>query len=152
MNRRALKFDSLDDAVEEARRLLEQGYQPSGNWSLGQACRHLRITQDASIDGYPRWMAISAPLRPMIRWLLLSRLLQGSSPAGLPTAPQYAPPADVEDEREFLAYAESVTRFMNHEGYLHPHPGFGKLDQTTLERFHAAHAAHHFGFLLPAQP
>ncbi|MEL6104906.1 MAG: DUF1569 domain-containing protein, partial [Planctomycetota bacterium] len=38
------------------------GYQMHGNWTLAQVCRHLRLTQDASIDGYPGWMSLFMPL------------------------------------------------------------------------------------------
>ena len=120
-----------------------------GNWSLGQACRHLRLTYDASIKGYPKWMSLFAPARPLMRWLLLPRLLRGDSPAGIRTVAIFVPPADLDDAAEVIAYSESVERFQRHDGYLHPHPGFGKMDHSAFEQFHAAHAAHHLGFLTP---
>jgi hypothetical protein len=149
MHRRPLKFENLDDAVEECRQLQRSGYLRAGNWSLGQACRHLRLAQDSCIDGYPRWMSLFAPLRPLLRWFFLPRLLRGDSPAGIRTAGNYVPPPDVDDEQEFRAFAECVRRFADHDGFLYPHPGFGKFDHSALGQFHAAHAAHHFGFLIP---
>lgn len=149
MNRRSLMFDNLEEAVAECHRLLASGYRREGNWSLGQACRHLRLAQDGSIDGYPRWMSIGAPLRPLLRWLILPRLLSGNSSAGIPTAGNYVPPDNLDDQQEVEAYAESSERFHAHDGYLHPHPGFGRMDHQLMERFHSAHAAHHFSFLIP---
>lgn len=149
MNRRKLEFATLDDAVNEAHQLLRSGYQRAGNWSLAQACRHLRLTFDASIDGYPWWMSVAWPLRPIIRWLMLDRILRGDSPTGLKTAGMFVPPDNLEDREEFEAFSKSVERFKSHDGYLHPHPGFGKFKKEKLEQFHAAHSAHHFGFLIP---
>jgi hypothetical protein len=147
MARRDLHFDTLSDAVAECQRLLESGYIRTGKWSLGQACRHIRLTVDASIDGYPKWMSIAAPVRPVLRWLLLPRFLRGDSPAGIKTAAMFVPPENLDDSDEVAQFADSVTRFTGHDGYLYPHPGFGKLDPELLERFHAAHAAHHLSFL-----
>jgi hypothetical protein len=69
-------------AGQEARRLLESGYERHGNGSLGQICRHLRLVQDPSIDGFPKWMGWFAFLRPLMRRFLLPKLLRGASPTG----------------------------------------------------------------------
>ena len=127
--------------------LLDTGYTKHGNWSLGQVCRHMSLTVDASIDGYPWWMSLAAPIRPLVRWLMLPKLLRGDSPAGLKTAPLFVPPGDISDADEVAVFAKSVKRLREHDGYLYPHPGFGKLAPDLLEQFHAAHAAHHLGFL-----
>ena len=149
MQRRQLVFKGLEEAVTECQALLDSGYQRGGNWTLAQACRHLRLTQDASINGYPPWMSLFAPVRPLIRWLLLPRLLRGDSPAGIRTAAIFLPPEDMQDQVELNEFTKSVERFQQHTGYLYPHPGFGKLERSQLEEIHAAHAAHHLGFLLP---
>ena len=147
MNRRILHFDTLEDAVAECQRLLDSGYRRHGNWSLGQVCCHVRLTVDASIDGYPWWMSLAAPLRPILRWLLLPRLLCGESPSGIKTAAMFVPAKDLDDRDQVSQFAASVARFCKHGGPFHPHPGFGKMQPQMLERFHAAHAAHHLSFL-----
>lgn len=147
MLRRKLHFDSYDDVVAECQRLLLSEYISNGSWSLGQICRHLRLTLDPCIDGYPRWMSIGLPLRPILRRLMLPRLLRGDSPAGIKTAGKFVPPDDVDDAAEVAALIASIQRLQNHTGYLHPHPGFGKFDAASLEQFNIAHAAHHLGFL-----
>lgn len=147
MVRRDLHLEKLSDAVIECQRLLATGYVRNGKWSLGQVCRHVRLTIDASVDGYPRWMSIGMPLRPLLRWLLLPRLLRGASPAGIKTAKCFVPADGLNDEIEVADFSKSVERFCRHQGALHRHPGFGKLDRDLFERFHAAHAAHHLGFL-----
>jgi hypothetical protein len=95
-------------------------------------------------------MSLFAPVRPLLRWLLLPRLLRGDSPAGIKTGAIFVPPADVYDAEEVKAYSESVARFQRHQGKLHPHPGFGRFEHLAFEQFHAAHAAHHLGFLNPS--
>ncbi|MBL4883851.1 MAG: DUF1569 domain-containing protein [Planctomycetaceae bacterium] len=147
--RRPLLFTELDAAVAECHQLAESGYQQNGNWTLGQICRHLRLVQDPSIDGYPKWMSLFAPIRPFMRRLLLPRLLGSNSPQGIPTSSVFIPPNDLDDETELLSFTNSVRRFQNHAGDFKPHPGFGKLDRRLLEQVHAAHAAHHLGFLAP---
>lgn len=152
--RRELQFASLKDTLAESERLLTLGYSQNGNWTLGQILRHLRLVQDPSIDGYPRWMSLFAPLRPIMRRLLLPKLLSPNSPKGIPTSAPFKPhqvegDQAADDAKEFQAFAESVRRFQEHQGEFYPHPGFGKLDRQRLEQVHAAHAAHHLGFLSP---
>ena len=115
---------------------------------LGQICRHVRLTIEANMSGYPWWMSLLGyPLRPFLRWFMLPRLLRGNSPSGVKTAAMFVPPTGLNDTAEVEAFAECVRRFLEYQGQLHPHPGFGKLDQDEFNRFHAAHAAHHLSFL-----
>jgi hypothetical protein len=144
---RALRFENLDEAVVDARQLLAGGYEQHGNWSLGQICRHLVIVQNASLAGYPGWMSLFAPLRPLVRWWLLPKVLGPSSPRGIRTASIFVPPSDLDDATEVDAFATSVNRLRQHEGNYIPHPGFGRLPRDKLLEVHAAHAAHHLRFL-----
>lgn len=147
--RRQITFKDLDAAVCECKRLSDLGYRKMGNWSLGQICRHLRLNLEASLDGYPKWMSLFAPLRPIMRKFLLPRLLRGDSPTGIRTASIYVPPDNLDDQSELSAYIESAQRFQTYTGNFYAHPGFGLLDRQLLEHFHAAHAAHHLSFLVP---
>ncbi len=146
---RKLKFDNLETAAEEAEALLRSGYERHGNWSLGQICRHLCLVQDPSVDGYPKWFSFFAFLRPLMRMLLLPRLLRGDSPKGVPTASVFSPPMDVDDAEEVRRFRNSVIRFKSHPGEYAPHPAFGRMNRERLEDLHAAHAAHHLRFLAP---
>lgn len=150
--RRKLIFTDLNEAVEECRRLLEGGYVQHGRWSLGQMCRHVRRTIESNVEGYPWWMSLlGLPLRPLLRRFALPRLLRGDSPSGVMTAPMFVPPAGLNDADEVAAFAECVRQFLAHEKKLHAHPGFGKFDRSGFNHFHAMHAAHHLGFLRPAE-
>lgn len=144
---RQLQFNNLEAAVDDARQLLASGYVRHGNWSLGQLCRHLVLVQDPSVDGYPIWMSLFAPLRPLVRRMLLPKVLSGDSPRGIRTAPIFVPPDDLEDATEVEAFAASVARLLNHSGNFAPHPGFGRLPREKILEIHTAHAAHHLRHL-----
>ncbi|MBA2116483.1 DUF1569 domain-containing protein [Bremerella alba] len=144
---RELTFSTLDEAVVDARRLLDTGYIRNGNWDLGQICWHIRTVQDRSIDGYPWYFGMFAFLRPIVRRTLLPKVLSGDSPRGVPTAPMFVPANELRDDEEVAALESSVERFLQHQGSFYPHPGFGSLDREMLHRVHAAHAAHHLRFL-----
>lgn len=146
--RRQLELKNLDAVAEECRRLLQLGYTRNGNWALGQICHHIRLTIDASIDGYPKWMVVLGyPLRPFLCKFLLPRLIRGDSPSGIRTAPRFVPPPDLQDAEELKALEKSITRFYANTRALKPHPGFGTMSKESFDRFHAAHAAHHLSFL-----
>ncbi|TWT50767.1 hypothetical protein Pla22_35100 [Rubripirellula amarantea] len=146
--RRKILLHDLSEVNDEFERLLRMGYVQHGNWSLGQMGQHLRLTIDANVDGYPKWMTIAGfPLRPLLQRLVLPRLLRGDSPAGIRTAPRFVPPEGLDDTAEVLALAQSIERYQLHRERLHPHPGFGRLSPDQFDRFHAAHASHHLSFL-----
>jgi hypothetical protein len=149
---RELSFSQLEDAVQEAERLLDGGYRRYGQWSLGQICRHCREVQEMSLRGFPRWMLMFAWLRPVMRKTLLPRIMRGESPIGLPTAPWLVPRPDLDDREEVLAFVESAQRLRDHLGDYFPHPGFGQLGREGLLKLYTAHAAHHLRFLQPLDP
>src|SRR5262245_38050967 len=66
--RRQLRFQSLDEVLEDARRLAAGPVVQRGNWTLGQVCRHLAQGMVLSIDGparpltYPWWHCWLGPL------------------------------------------------------------------------------------------
>jgi hypothetical protein len=144
---RDLKFETLGKAVDDARQLLATGYVRQGNWSLGRICRHLVLVQDPSIDGYPAWMSLFAPLRPLMRRWLLPKVLRPDSPRGIRTAPMFVPPDNLDDAAEVEAFSASVERLINHSGKFAPHPAFGRMPRDKILEIHTAHAAHHLRFL-----
>lgn len=148
--RRELKLDQLGDALEECARLLDRGYTQAGNWTLGQMCLHLRLTMEVNMHGYPRWMtAVGMPLRPILRTFMLPRILAGNSVSGVRTAGMFVPPGGLDDAEQLRLFEACVREFEGQAEPLHPHPGFGRMSHEEFGRFHAAHAAHHLGFLIP---
>jgi hypothetical protein len=91
------------------------------------------------------------PLRPILRKFLLPQLLAGNSRAGFKTAGIFVPPEDVVDDEEVVRFKQCVAEFIAKDGEMHAHPGFGKMNKDGFNRFHAAHAAHHLGFLEPSK-
>lgn len=144
---RKVQFEDLGEAVLEAKRLLECGYTMQGQWSLGQICQHLVLVQDPSIDGYPKWMSLFAPLRPLMRRLLLPKLLADDSPRGIRTSNTFMPSQDADDALEVDRFEQSVNRLNAHSEPFFAHPAFGKLSNTRILQIHSAHAAHHLRFL-----
>ena len=148
--RRELTLHNLDETVAECERLIETGYQPTGNWNLGQMCNHLRLTMEANMQGYPRWMTtLGMPLRPILRKFALPRLLAGNSINGMRTAGMFVPNGHLDDRLELDELKKCVQDFKQSTSPLHPHPGFGKMTREQFNQFHAAHAAHHLSFLTP---
>ncbi len=149
-SRRELKLDRLGEALSECTRLLGSGYTQAGNWTLSQMCQHLRLTMEANMHGYPRWMTVvGMPLRPILRAFALPRVLAGNSISGIRTAGMFVPPGGLDDTEQVKLFEECVREFEGQAEPLHPHPGFGRMTHEEFGRFHAAHAAHHLSFLIP---
>lgn len=146
-NLRTLRYASLDSAVDDARALMDSGYERQGDWSLAQICRHLCLVQNPSIDGYPGWMSLFAFLRPAMRRWLLPKLLSGDSPRGIRTSSIFLPPTDLDDATEVEAFARSVARLKAYVGEFAPHPAFGRMPREKILEIHTLHAAHHLRFL-----
>lgn len=148
--RRPLQLKGLPDVIAECEQLLRTGYTKSGNWTLAQICRHIRLTIESNMDGYPIWMTVLGyPLRPILRRIALPKLLSGNSPNGIPTAGMFVPPGGLDDSAEVERLKDCVTRFVASSAPLHGHPGFGNMTHDQFNQFHAAHAAHHLSFLHP---
>lgn len=151
--RRKLLFTDLNQVIGEAESLLSSGYSMAGRWTLGQICNHMRTTIEANMDGYPKWMLILGyPIRPILHWLVMPQFLKGNSPKGIKTAGMFVPPENLDDAEEVQRLKQCVSRFLSSNQPLHAHPGFGKMSKDGFEKFHAAHSAHHLGFLIPNRP
>jgi hypothetical protein len=71
--RQKLHFDTLDELLAHAERLVSGGTTQLGNWSLGQVLQHLALIQIASIDGFPRlmpWLLRGALRLFFKKWML----------------------------------------------------------------------------------
>jgi hypothetical protein len=62
-----LRFESPDEVLAYAERLVAGGTKQLGNWSLGQNLQYLALIQNACIDGYPCLMAW--PIRFLLIYL-----------------------------------------------------------------------------------
>lgn len=148
---RQLQLKDLNAVRAEVEALHAKGYEQQGQWTLGQMCYHLRIVQDGSLDGYSWWLSLFAPLRPVMRWVMLPKILSGNSPIGLRTLFVFAPPEKVDEQEEVKQFLSSIDRYIAYEEKIKAHPGFGRMSKSELEQVHAAHASHHLRFLKPVK-
>jgi len=150
--RRTLAFASLDDAMNEARRLaaLEQDGRVGalGNWPLGTAFNHIAAWAEYPFDGFapevanPPWF-VKWPLR-----LMKSKLMSRPLPVGMripgieagTTAVEPAPTA------EALARLGRAFDRLERTAPTMPNPVLGPLTHEEWKTMHRKHAEHHLGF------
>lgn len=152
--KRKISFENLDQAIEEARRLLNSGYQQHGDWNLSQCCGHLQKWVAFPAEGFPN----PGPIMGSILWLMkvtigkrqLNNILEQGFKSGTPTMPTTVPAASKTTDAEAVASLETaVERFNSHTGPIHPSPLFGAMDKETATRLQLRHFEHHLGFLSP---
>ncbi|MGD1915890.1 MAG: DUF1569 domain-containing protein [Phycisphaerales bacterium] len=159
-HRRSLRFASLDevvadlDAIEDS---LDAGaLKPSGNWSVGEACDHLRKFFEFAIDGFPS--KAPAPVRLIARMMLKRRATASDEPfpAGfkLPKAASALLPTPVIGDRESMAALRVQSdRVQKGERFSHPSPLIGSLTHDEWMVMQLKHFSLHLSFLHPsAQP
>jgi hypothetical protein len=150
MPRRELTFLDYADVIAEIDRLASRGYERTGQWTLGQVCRHLSYYMRGSLEGYP--FRLPWIIRKLIGGRLLRKLLSDAPmPSGKPTVPASRPPDHVPEERAVAEARELLERLRAHTGPVHPSPIFGTLTPEQARALHLKHAAHHLGFLVPKE-
>jgi hypothetical protein len=154
MARRELVFQSLDEAVVDAKLLLANGYEKQGNWSLGQCCGHLANWISYPMDGYP---SVPLLLRPLV-WVMRQtvgksfrkQMLEGGTmDAQLRTIPESVPAADADDTQGVLALQNMAERWKSFAGPVLPSPLLGSLTLDEATKIQLIHCAHHLSFLKP---
>ena len=153
--RRDVKFDHLDQIVDEANRLLNEGYESVGKWDLSQVAGHCECWLRYPMDGFPK---AGFPVNMML-WMMkktigkgaLKKILDSKSmKEGQPTMPESVPQSDAKSDSDAVAkLTETVNRFKDFDGEFHGSPIFGDMDRETLTNLHLVHCAHHFSFLSP---
>jgi hypothetical protein len=146
--RRKLKFASYEELVADVDRLTSGPVKTLGNWSPGQAFRHLAIAYNGSIDGFT--MTFPLPLRLMGK-LFRKKLLSTPMPAGfkLPAAGAKAmvpPPTPTE---EGAAELRAAIARLEREPRRAKHPVFGTITNEEWDTVHLTHASLHLSFLVP---
>jgi len=149
LERRTVRYETLQDLVNEARQLAERGYSRAGEWSLGQVCNHLAGAINMSRDGFPS--GLPRPMRPIMRLVLFGRMRK-RIPIRLrvPTLPSLQPPADIADEEAIDRLSAAIARFNEPGATFAASPVLGKLTAEEWNVFHLWHSEHHMSFLLPS--
>ena len=147
---------ALDDFAERVVRLEPGAWDrrpAEGKWTPSEIAEHLRLALDAvsrELSGSSRMRPmVPAPVRALLRWRLLPRVLRGGR---LPKAraPREARPAapDLDAANALRRLAEELARFESacrecggSRRVFHPY--FGRLTLVKTSRLFAAHARHH---------
>jgi hypothetical protein len=144
--RRVLHFNSLDEVVVDATRLVSSpNTRMLGNWPLAQLLTHLATAINGSIDGIsaraPWYVRIAAPL-------IKRRLLTRGMPPGFRLPRQVEPaffPSAASPQAALETFRSEVARTKN-EMMSARHPVLGKLSHNEWNRLHLRHAELHLSF------
>ncbi len=146
MTRRKLDLKVLDAVVAEAQRLNDRGCQKSGEWDLGQACRHSAMAIRETVDGFsfkpPGIMRLLVSLMGMKKKLFATRTIK----AGLKAPASMVPSPGLDEPKEIENLRQAVEHFKSNEGRYLPHPIFGVLPNDEWHQFHTIHTMHHLSF------
>jgi hypothetical protein len=147
--RRTLTFQSLDDVVADAEKLVSSPQtKVLGNWSLGQLLMHLAGTMNASIDG----IKFMAPwyIRLIGPFLKGSVLKKGLSPGfNLPKEREAGAFPVPNSLQEALEKLQKGANRLKSEKATARHPAFGALTHEEWVRLHLRHAEMHLSFAVP---
>lgn len=148
--RRHLDFQSLDEVVAEAERLVQGKVHTTGQYTFGQILEHLARTHDMASGKtepphFPWFMRMLMPL--MRKSILNSDVKPGFK---LPKKAQdyFWPEGDV-DVSDALAHLKASVQHYNENGPLSVHPLFGKATREQIDRLNCSHCAMHLSFVHP---
>jgi Protein of unknown function (DUF1569) len=151
VSRRKLRFNSLDDILNDAKALLAGGAVAGGGWSPGQNVGHITTFIHGSIDGLPFTLPLSARIFGRIgRGILLARGFPTGIkiPANVPDAIRY--PEDMTLEVAIERLADAIHK-ANQQRMNGVSPLMGRLSHEQWVKFHCRHAELHFGFMYPSK-
>ncbi len=148
--RRTVSYGTYTEFLADAEALAAGEVEAVGNWSLGQALKHLAGAFRGSLDG----MNFQAPLpmRIMLKFMK-KKMLTKTLPAGFKFPPALAatvdPPENVSTE-EALQEIREVCARLEAEPERARHPFLGDLTREEWDQFNLRHAELHMSFLKPA--
>jgi len=147
--RRAVRYDSYQDLLDDAERLAVSDAQALGNWSLGQALGHLARVMEMSIDGSE--LKAPWPVRFVARVFYRQRFLSGPIPSGfrVPRSAREALVPERQDSQTGLAELRRAVGRLHDEIDRAPHPVLGELSLDEWDSLHLRHAEMHMSFLVP---
>lgn len=164
MQRRELRFSTLDDVKSDLQTLHSRGYRQFGQWNLSQNANHLADWMSFPIDGFPKspWFirVVLGIMRVTQGKALFRKFAQEQRMAlGQPTIPSTVYPSTANQapgvpSMEYQAAAVDrllgcIDRLSVYRGPLHPSPLFGPLSYDEAVALQLAHCAHHLSFLEP---
>ncbi len=141
--RRAVRYESLSEFLEDAERLANCEVRTVGNWSQGQIYEHLARGLDVAIDGTD---LIAAPMRLVLNLFFKKKFLHKAIPAGF-KAPSKFVPEEISVEEGLASLRRAVARQDEVEERAR-HPGFGKISREEWGLFNLRHAEMHMSFIV----
>ena len=152
--RRTLRFETIDDALAEAERLVaaerEGRLAQAGTWPLGQTLGHLATWADFAFDGYPA--SVRAPwlvrtIGRMLRHRILTKgMMPGMKIGRVPGGTVgLEPMTSDEGLRRFRAAMERLRT----TAPTAPNAVFGPLTHEQWIQLNLRHAELHLGFQVP---
>ncbi len=147
--RRRVAYTTLDEFLEDARRLLDCDVITVGDWSFAQILAHLALSINSSIDGFSyrgHWL-----VRTFVAPLMKNRLLNSPMKPGFQIprrAAAYLPAAatTLAEAREQL---ENAIRRLAGTPPTAEHPYLGSLAADEWLLLHLRHAELHMSFVVP---
>ncbi len=149
-NRRKLRYQTLDDFLQDADELARASVRTLGNRSFVQILDHLAFAMNMSMDGSV--LHIAWPVRIVAR-LLRKRILNNGLPPGFRLSRANDARAWSEAPLEILPALEKARRAVQRlqtENQRWPHPVLGRLTNAEWNAFHLRHAELHMNFVAPA--
>jgi hypothetical protein len=153
--RRALRFETIDEALAEAARLAaaegEGRLSRCGNWELGQTLNHLATWCDYAFDGYPAEVGSPPWLVRVIARGMKRRILTKGMMAGMKIGRVKGGTLGV----EVVSTEEGMRRmgkaFARLKGTCPAgaNPAFGPLTHEEWVALNLRHAELHLGFQIP---
>ncbi|HVV98908.1 MAG TPA: DUF1569 domain-containing protein [Planctomycetaceae bacterium] len=147
--RRTLRFESLDEIVTDAERLVAAPkVRMLGNWPLEDLFLHLATAINGSLDGIdvraPWFIRLIAPV-------FKRRVLTKSMRAGfkLPVSAQTDLFPKGKSVAESLESLRSAVARQHSQPMAASHPVFGRLTHDEWRQLHLRHAELHLSFAIP---
>jgi hypothetical protein len=142
--RTGLRFEDIEAVVADLA-TLRRGCERAGNWSLAQACWHLRNAIEATIRPTTQ---PATPAQQAARARLDAVFAGGAMPSGIPAPESITPPAKC-TEAEVDALVAALRRVAGFTGPAADHPMFGPLTPAEYLKLNLIHCAHHLSHLVP---
>ena len=149
IQRRLIVYGTLQDFLDDVRRLVEVDVITVGNWSFAQILEHLARAIDSSIDGFSfqsNWLVRILAAALMKNRLLTTRMKPGFS------VPRRASDYLPEPETELQAaceHLEAAAQRLSTTLPTAPHPYLGRMSDREWLALHLRHAELHMSFVVP---
>jgi hypothetical protein len=150
LQRRQLRFKTLDEVVADARAIVSSPHTTVGRWSAGQILDHLASGIECAFDGYgfQAPLLIRLAVRPFRNSVLVRPMRAGFR---LPKRGAILLPSDTVSTEQALARLENCTERLKSANPTQPHPVLGRLTPHEYRLLHLRHSELHLSFIVPGE-